>query len=200
MDESAALAWAVEFFRSRAADMTLEGSERRGIELAVNTLLSGFYYEAEQHPEDVDSRTAKFISKMRDRGAEYLVAHLAAALMERGNRLPKPMQDFVIDFLRNPKVEKRDRGPQKRTRIMRDMLIGAAVGIIVQEYGFPPTRNRATRHPCAASIVLDALHKTIKLSISEAEVVRVWSLYRKKVMGGGAIHLGDGLIVAKRPS
>ena len=77
---------------------------------------------------------------------------------------------------------------------------GAAVGIIVQEYGFPPTRNRATRHPCAASIVLDALHKTIKLSISEAEVVRVWGLFRKKRMAGGILHLGDGLIVTKRPS
>ena len=97
-------------------------------------MLWGWYYDAEQHPEDMDSRSAKFISNMRDRGAEYLVARLAAALMESGDRIPKPMQDFVIDFLRNPKVEERDRGPQKRTRIVRDNLIGAAVGIIVQEY------------------------------------------------------------------
>ena len=120
-DEESALQWAIDFFRKRAAEMTRDGSERASIELAVNTLLDGWIYDAERDSaEEMDARTAKFINDMRNHDAAHLVARLAAMLMERGDQLPKSMRDFVIDFLRDPKWETGKRGPKTRTLVIRE--------------------------------------------------------------------------------
>jgi hypothetical protein len=199
-DEESALQWAIDFFRKRAADMTRDGGERGSIVLAVNTMLSGWIYDAERHPaEEMDARTAKFINEMCNRDGAHLVAHLAATLMERGDQLPKSMRDFVIDFLRDPKLETGKRGPKRRTLLIRDMTIGVAVGVVAQDYGFAPTRNRAARRPCAASIVQRALAESIRLHLSEADVVRLWGRFRKQMKAPKHLILG-GITVISRPS
>jgi hypothetical protein len=117
-----------------------------------------------------------------DRG--QALANFAATIIERGDRVPKPIQDHICHVLRNPLgQEGRKRGPQPLALVERDTKISLAVFVIAKQYGFSPTRNRASERACAASIVKNALDNTARPNITEAEVARIFarSPFRQRV-------------------
>jgi hypothetical protein len=190
--ESAALEWATDFFRSCAADMTPAGSRRAAVEFGLNTILSGYDAEVQNHSENLDSRLIGLIKKLE--GTDLLPS-FAAALLERGDKLPAPLKDFVVAFLRDPgRWQTRQRGRKTLTLTIRNSNIGAAVGFVAAQWKFPVTRNRAQkiRRACAASIVRDALASGARIHLSESDVVKAWAAFRRLIAGLGWMTVGRG--------
>jgi hypothetical protein len=192
--ESAALQWAIDFFRKNAEKMT------RGKQVWEALMVDAIQLTQIMLRKD-DGTMTEYIEEARASGAGYLLAQAAAILIESGEELSKPMRDFVIDFLKNPSNGRgaRGRGPSQKALFGRDLVIGAAVGFIAQEYGFPRTRNRATNYPCAASIVQRALAESIKLHVSESNVVRTWDRFREEMKSLGGVPMRIGDITVGRP-
>jgi hypothetical protein len=131
------------------------------------------------------------------RGTDFLPLFVAA-LLERGDKLPKPLADFVIAFLRDPrKWLAPRRGRKASTLVVRNINIGAAVGFVAARWKFSATRNRAqkvNRH-CGASIVREALAKGAGLHLSEADVVKAWNKFCRSMIGTRAMTNGQLLVM-----
>jgi hypothetical protein len=128
------------------------------------------------------------------RGSDLLPKY-AAALIERGDQLPRPLADFVVTFLREPnKWLKRRPGRKARDLAGRDINIGAAVLYIVGRWGFSATRNREpkTKRACGASIVKEALANAAGVHLGEEDVIRAWNRFRRGLNGGGGITMTVG--------
>jgi hypothetical protein len=190
--ENDALEWATDFFRNCRLDMTPDGTRRASIELGVNTLLFAYDFEVQNRPKDLDSATARLVNKAS--GNEVL-PRFAAALIERGDKLPPALKDFVVAFLRDPsKWQMRKRGRWKGALTVRDSNIGAAVGFVAAKWKFSATRNREQKisRACAASIVREAIANGAGLHLSEADVVKAWNRFRRQMAGTAAMTVGNG--------
>jgi hypothetical protein len=135
---------------------------------------------------------AGFVERLN--GSELLPL-FAAALLERGDTLPKPLLDFVVAFLRDPgKSQTRRPGRKTSTLTIRDSNIGAAVGFVAAKWKISPTRNREQKNicACAASIVRDALAEGAGVHLSEADVAKAWATFRRKITALGVMTVGNG--------
>jgi hypothetical protein len=98
---------------------------------------------------------------------------VAAALLERNEQLPSSLREFVVDYLRKPKVN-RKAGRDFFDLKLRNMVIAETINIISERWKFHPTRNDATEDASAASIVCDALVEGAKLRLTEAAINKIW--------------------------
>jgi len=71
---------------------------------------------------------------------EYLLA-VAAALIDNGDSLPAPLKEFVVEFLRNPKMPRPGRGRKRSTLLMRDQFIAFVVASICVRWDFSPNQE-----------------------------------------------------------
>src|SRR5262245_40367557 len=115
--EKEALEWATDFFRRCKSDLGGTESKRLGRERVWQMLLSAW---------DNSDKQAEKIVRATQGGAR--LREFIASLMERGEKLPKPLRDFVIAFLRDPQnFLKKQRGRKPVDLIWRDLNIAAAV-------------------------------------------------------------------------
>jgi hypothetical protein len=185
---------ATEYFREHANDMTTKGSERRSLEFAVNSFITGYDDEARNNPEELSARIVK---DLKLAGGGYLLANVVARLIERGDKLPGPFKDFVISFLRDPAEWKSKKEPGRKpwALLIRNLHIGAAILAVCKHCDIPATRNRAKKGVCGASIAKDALAEGAGIHLSEADVVKAWDYFRRHMSNGsGLLVLGDVVI------
>ena len=102
-----------------------------------------------------------------------LRCEVAAALLERNEQLPSSLREFVVGYLRNPIVNRKT-GRDVFDLKLRNKLIAETIIIISERWKFHPTRNDATEHASAASIVCDALAEGAKLRLKEAAINKIW--------------------------
>jgi hypothetical protein len=200
--EQKALEWATDFFRNCASAMTAEGSKRRTTEFGVSVLIRGYDFDAQKSPQELDSIAARLVNKLR--GSD-LLPQFVAALLERGDKLPEPLQDFVIGFLRDARKSLTEKpGRKKSTLVVRNINIGVAVGYVSARWKFSATRNREQKvsRPCGASIVRAALAVGAGIHLSEDDIVKAWDRFRRGmrahdeidllIAGDGQVAIGDG--------
>src|SRR5215471_13592402 len=92
--ENEALQWAVKFFRDRANDLK---EDRRAVEERTEEWIL-FAHQMTLHGHMGYIELA--LSEEQNISA---LCRGAATLIERGESLSKPLQDFVVRFLRDPK-------------------------------------------------------------------------------------------------
>jgi hypothetical protein len=109
------------------------------------------------------------------------LCQFAGLLIERGEPLPKPLQDFLVDFLDDPNLERFASwpGPKKTLYSLRDYRIVDAIAHVINTWDFRATRNVASKDAAkqasAASIVRDALERAVNLRLSEDAVNKIWN-------------------------
>ena len=172
--EREALQWAADRFRDHASVLPAEGSRRFLLASAVSAFLAA--YDIAKHSNKTDDKiyVEDLLPAFKE---EYftpdLRCELAAALLERNEQLPSSLREFVVDYLRNPKV-KRKAGRDFFDLKLRNMLIADTINIISERWKFHPTRNDVTEDASAASIVRDALAEGAKLRLTEAAINKIW--------------------------
>ena len=141
---------------------------------AVNRFLAAYYIAKHSIKTDEKILVEDLLHEFKE---EYFTPDLrcevAAALLERNEQLPSSLQEFVVDYLRNPKVN-RKAGRDFFDLKLRNMLIADTINIISWRWKFHPTRNDATEDASAASIVRDALAEGAKLRLTEAAINKIW--------------------------
>ena len=141
---------------------------------AVNSFLAA--YDMAKHSIKTDEKilVEDLLHEFKE---EYFTPDLrcevAAALLERNEQLPSSLREFVVDYLRNPKV-KRKAGRDFFDLKLRNMLIAETINIISERWKFHPTRNDSTEDASAASIVRDALEEGAKLRLKESAINKIW--------------------------
>ena len=172
--EREALQWAADRFRDRASILSAEGSRYVLVASAVNSFLAA--YDMAKHSIKTDEKilVEDLLHEFKE---EYFTPDLrcevAAALLERNEQLPSSLREFVVDYLRNPKVN-RKAGRDFFDLKLRNMLIADTINIISERWKFHPTRNDVTEDASAASIVRDALAEGAKLHLTEAAIKKIW--------------------------
>jgi hypothetical protein len=172
--EREALQWATDWFRDRASFLSAEGSRRYLVASAVNSFLAA--YDTAKYSIKTDEKI--YVEDLLHNFKEEhfspdLRCEVAAALLERNERLPSSLREFVVDYLRNPKI-KRKAGRDFYDLKLRNELIAHTINIISERWKFHPTRNDATEDASAASIVRHALAAGAELHLTEAAIHKVW--------------------------
>jgi len=160
--EKEALEAATNYFRHYAANLTTEGSK----------LLRKYWAPILIRDADCYVNTANPIiaGDLRE---------ICAARLERGEPLSEALRGFVAEFLRNPgKRKNTKRGPSGGDLAMRDLTIAGWVHHIVDKWNFPATRNAASNHPSAASIVQKALKRGAEIDLKESQINKIWRRYK----------------------
>ena len=173
--EPEALQWAADRFRDRASILSV--SRRFLVASAVNRFLAAYYMAKHSIKTDEKILVEDLLHEFKE---EYFTPDLrcevAAALLERNEQLPSSLREFVVDYLRNPKV-KRKAGRDFFDLKLRNMLIADTINTISWRWKFHPTRNDATEDASAASIVRDALAEGAKLRLTEAAINKIWQCF-----------------------
>jgi hypothetical protein len=116
-------------------------------------------------------------AKDGDREAEKLLRDAASVFINRSLALPPELGDYVVDAL--PPVEKKKRGapPQgKGKNDLRDRMIAEMVKqVLLHCVALLPTRNAASEHESACSIVARAFTLASGKNISESSINTIWS-------------------------
>lgn len=177
--EKEALHWATNFCHDLRFELTPEGS--RDVAYDAQDLI-GMYDDRHKDQKFFDDHMARYFRvALSGEGyadvAIFNLCSLAAALIERGEPLPKYLRNFTVKFLlRDPIFE--TTGKPGRTHgdlLHRDICISEAIEHIVKTWEFQPTRNEATTTPSAASIVRNALEKGAEVHLSEKAINNIWS-------------------------
>ena len=164
LDENAALQWAIETFRNNASSLKVGGTAKersaynKTLLLHLRKTVKAIESKGAQaivvpesfetlHRIDNDElldlvRSAREAKEPR----EYMLA-VAADLIENGDRLPAPLKEFVIEFLRNPQELTSGPGRKRSNLAQRDDTIGFVVVTICLRWRFSPTRNEVTSPP-----------------------------------------------------
>jgi hypothetical protein len=92
--------------------------------------------------------------------------------IERGAPLDGGDRILALRLLR--KTDKLPRGPKEGDKRSRDGFIRCAMLEIVENWRFHPTRNEASTHACAASIVRKALRDAVNIKLTEPAIRKIW--------------------------
>ena len=171
--EREALQWAADLFRVCTSILSAEGSRRFLAVSAVNSFLEAYDRAKDGGADDKITVEDYLYELQEEQFTPDLRCAAAAALLERNEQLPTSLREFVVDFLRNPKV-KRKAGRDLNDLKQRNKLIAVAIQIIAERWKFHPTRNDATEGASAASIVRDALAAGAELDLTEAAINKIW--------------------------
>ena len=173
--EAEALAWAKDYFRNRADDVSRAGSKRfaekefkqrhielyedlsreRKSELVTLQALSGTkksFWSREGRDLDKDDVNVRLSRLFNHRSGDYDPVEFAAILLERGERLPEIMRSYIAEFLRRNRKARKP-GPKKTDLERRDQIIAVAVRYIIEQWGLEIIRNPLTKRASAASII-----------------------------------------------
>jgi hypothetical protein len=181
-----ALQWAIKECR-RLAPLMKSGAEDESIAWHQKVLRSGAVYGGEIGLGGAEfDRAADYVEIAR-KGSKLgtkVSLELAAALIERGETLRGPLQEFIVEFLRNPKEPRRGAGRRASSDLTsRNMWIRYLITTILFRSKFPATRNEATKaRPSAASIVRDALKTGAGIHLTEAAINKIWNDGNYKVV------------------
>jgi hypothetical protein len=177
--EREALEWAVAYFRTHGAELTGDGSRRRLIADGVAFLLKEHDKAKDGFDDYVDGVDAYLHAWENgiEAGLPDIRREFAAALLERGEPLPRRLLKFVADYLRNPETAGRKRGQNIYKLKHRNLAISFAIAQIMEKWKFEGMRNDATVGASAASIVRDALEKSASLHLTEAAVHKIWRYF-----------------------
>ncbi|HEY6700523.1 MAG TPA: hypothetical protein VI137_06850 [Pseudolabrys sp.] len=178
--EKEALEWAINYFRDEDCAADLEPAD--DVEVVALLMARGDYPERfDQFISGVISRAFGKRGPVRwdPRSTARSLCQLASTLMSKGDPLPKPLEDFIIDFLDDPNLENfpSASGRKKRPNTFRDLRIVRAINHIVGTWKFRATRARRkdpAKGLSAASIVKDALEKS-GLHLTEDAVNKIWN-------------------------
>jgi hypothetical protein len=181
--EKEALEWALNYFRDEDCAYDLEQAD----DVEVVHLLT---VRGEMSPEEFNQLISRVISHADGkrgpvwifwdpRSAARSLCQLASTLMSKGEPLPKPLEDFIIDFLDDPNLENfpSASGRKRFPNTFRDIRIFRAIDHLVRTWKFRATRARRkdpAKRVSAASIVKDALEKS-GLHLSEDAVNKIWN-------------------------
>jgi hypothetical protein len=112
-----------------------------------------------------------------DREAQKVLRDAALVFINRSLPLPPELGDYVVDPL--PPVEKKKRGapPQSKGKNdLRDRMIADMVKqVLLHCVALLPTRNAASEHESACSIVARAFTLASGENISESSINTIWS-------------------------
>ena len=117
---------------------------------------------------------------------------VAARLIEEGRPLPKELREFIVEHLRKPdKRNLRGRGRNADDLVWRNSWICTMIAQIHLKWGFPATRNEATKEKqkqdSAASIVQRALEDGAGIPLTEEAINKIWGTSEFGAALGGAI-------------
>jgi hypothetical protein len=177
--EREALQWAADWFRDRASVLSAEGSRGFLVAGAVNSFLAAYDNAKYSIKTDEKILVEDLLHAFEEEHfTPDLRCKVAAALLERNEQLPSSLREFVVDYLRNPKVN-RKAGRDFFDLKLRNTLIADTICIISERWKFHPTRNDATEDASAASIVRDALAGGADLRLTEAAINKIWRRFGK---------------------
>jgi hypothetical protein len=174
--EHEALRWAVDYFRGRRnflEDFAV------GMPKRERALKLGFIYTYDDWLRHDEAKLARWVSHTTGEEDTRALRQAVADLLERGDRLPKPLADFAAAHLRDhKKAAKVGRGRKANHYKALDMAIAIAMRHITKMWGFKPTRSVATRdkntRTCAASIVKEALKTGAGIGVGESRIASAW--------------------------
>jgi hypothetical protein len=98
--------------------------------------------------------------------ADEALRELIIEFMDRGEKLPTYLAAYNMELAAGGL--RRLPGPTKADRFCRDLAMMMVVIKIGKEFGFKPTRNRASKRPSACSIF------ALAFSTSEATINAMW--------------------------
>jgi len=185
LGEEEALQWAVDECLRNRHQLRRGGYVQEYVERCVELLRDGgeLALRAAAIPwcgdEDEVSDLVRS-SRDGDETAHRFLLELAAARIEQAQSLSRPLKEFVIEFLRDPKKSNSARVGRKRSDFARDFFIFYAIFQIKTKWEFPATRNEATRSASAASITQKALEK-VGIHLTEAAVTKIWNCKKKSL-------------------
>jgi hypothetical protein len=109
-----------------------------------------------------------------DAVAHQALCLVAARLTAKKETLPLALQQYVVGAASQLKRGKKG---NPAVNALRDDAIFDAIEIVIK-LGFKPTRNRASKHESACSIVAKAL-ADCRAALSEGEVETIWQNRRR---------------------
>ena len=156
-----------------------------------------------------DGNRQFFREKMRNQTTEWLIEaareghsdatellrERARAARQTGERVPDELHAFVWEMFLDGPPSKRP-GPKPEELLLRNMLITGLVAVVVDEFGFAPTRARTAKSkdapPSGCSIVAEELCSRklppLNVPLDEGGVEDVWNNgkgYRAGAAGSG---------------
>jgi hypothetical protein len=182
--EQEALEWAVNKFRWWRDLLTPEGSRQKWHAIQDSRIPSAYEYLMKLgRPEKALELLTFFVVRACEGDGESIreLRILAAALIERGETLPDELRDFIVEYLREPKPEKKRTPGPARYMEPRDLQIFSTIFQIVDKWKIPATRNPATTGSSAASIVRDALEVAADVKLTEDAINKIWKAFSKGV-------------------
>jgi hypothetical protein len=126
-----------------------------------------------------DEKGAHFIelASKGDHLAHDLLCLIASRFIATECVMPERLSGYIVKVLETQySSQRRRRGPDPYGNYSRDYSIAAAVDEVVRQDGFLPTRNEATEHESACSIVVMAL-KELGVDLGEKSVQAIWTRF-----------------------
>lgn len=110
-----------------------------------------------------------------DRHSWQEIRGLVTSRLRSGANLPGELAILAAEYIDGGNPFSR---PGRRTNETRDVFIATMVATLVDKWGLPATRNKATDHACAASIVADVMGKH---GVTESAVAKIWTRLGKNI-------------------
>jgi hypothetical protein len=184
-----AMKYAIKCFSNRAG--LVDSKKARKERNISNITIVHDYWSSNTTPPgegDQGEELERYVTEARSGKFDIIPEHLrlaSADLMERGVKLHPSLQEFVIEFLRNPTPwlkKGRGRGNDPHDLVDRNVRIFCITYTIHRLWGLPATRHARYigRHPSAASIVRDALAKAANINKSEATINAIYDEYKPR--------------------
>jgi hypothetical protein len=166
MDYEAALAAAVELLARFPEDF--EPDKAFAADLHYASFLSLFRDGPEKFIPQTLARWGN------DPDCKLAALRVAGEAMESGKMPFDAVRAYVAPFLKTgAKIPGRPGKHHPMINWQRDIHIAMAIDKVVREYGFKATRNEASDHPSACSIVSDAL-RALDVDLKESAIVDIW--------------------------
>lgn len=189
-DLDAAITYAREFLIELAQDGELCNSLRRS--------RTPYDYKTRLADHDFDSR--EFVSpltwnekfaratieqaRLGDAVAAQGLRLAAAELLRKRHPLPDSLRDWLSDHLEDERLVVKPssrRGPKPDELRTRDRGLALVIRTLTEEpWGFPATRNRATKTESACSVVHKATAGSPGINLSESTLEKIWERHRRR--------------------
>jgi hypothetical protein len=130
--------------------------------------------------------TSKLLAAARagDSGAHYALRLISRDLTSRGEHLPLPLQEYIVNEA--PEFKGEARRPAN-SDWERDAAIAAAVTILCKMHGFKRTRKRPFRKKESASSIVASVLGEFRINKTETAVEKIWEKYAKLCLDVGGV-------------
>ena len=162
--------WAARFFSTAYQDWEVDASQDY-LELLERYSPRKLVYE-----NLTDDEAAEIVKVARShRHSWQEIRALITSRLRSGANLPVELSILAAEYIdgENPFAR-----PGRRTNETRDFFIATMVATLVDKWGLPATRNKATDHACAASIVAGVMGRH---GVTEDAVAKIWTRLGKNI-------------------